>query len=367
MRAARAQPSISTRKSTFSQRASASQQKVKTIRRGGRQSVGRQVDPMDAEGVLGRVAVVGRRPAVAAPMDHGRRQHLDAQGLAGRHRADLVVEAPGPQRRRRLAFDVALGALRRHVEDGAVAQRAQQLDVLGMRPDQRHGAAGRAAARQLACRGRSAPSHTCSGSRPPPPAQPSSVASRRAASSRSPRGELVMGAFAGQQGPGAADAGAVEGRAVGVLAIAVAGVAVPDRALRQVAAQQGVDDLDGVDDARIVGRPQPEADQRQGVGADDRGCRAVVAISRRAVLDRHEAVLRRGRVGDVRRRDAHVIAVDAELAAQASVPVDVGPALDLVVPGSRRCRAGRLRGVRLAAAFERGPLPRAARQSRPPA
>ena len=77
-----------------------------------------------------------------------------------------------------LALDVALHPLRRHVEDRAVAQRAQQLDVLGMRPDQRHGAARGPAARAAPRLGISAPSQTCSGSRPPVPALASSVASR---------------------------------------------------------------------------------------------------------------------------------------------------------------------------------------------
>ena len=48
------------------------------------------------------------------------------------------------------AADVALDRLGRHVEDAAVAQRPAQLDVLGVRPHQRHGRAGGPAEEQLA-------------------------------------------------------------------------------------------------------------------------------------------------------------------------------------------------------------------------
>ncbi len=123
--------------------------------------------------------------------------------------------------------------LRRRVEDAAVVQRAAQLDVLGVRPDQRHGRAGRPAEVQPAS-GMSAESQTCSGSRPLSLANDSMARSSSLRLASPARRQFVVGALAGQQRPGAADAGAVERRAVGVFAVAVVVVAVPARAARRV-------------------------------------------------------------------------------------------------------------------------------------
>src|SRR5213078_1475624 len=78
--------------------------------------------------------------------------------------------------------------------------------------------------------------------------------------------ELVMGALAGQERPGAAGPGPVEGPAILVLAVPVEIVAIPDRTLRQVDLQQGIDRAHRVEDTWIVGGPQAEAHERQRVG-----------------------------------------------------------------------------------------------------
>ena len=65
-------------------------------------------------------------------------------------------------------------------------------------------------------------------------------------------GQFVMCAFARQQGPTAADAGALEGAAVSGFAVSVMGLTVPDRAGGGFGFERCVDDLDGVDDARVV-------------------------------------------------------------------------------------------------------------------
>src|SRR5580692_524680 len=128
-----------------------------------------------------------------------------------------------------------------------------------------------------------------------------------------------MGAFSGEQRPGAADAGAVKGGAVFVFAIAVAVVAIPAGALRQLDGQQGVDGANRIHDARVVGGTQAEANQCQRVGADDVvGAFTILAavLVRRTVLDGNEALCGgRGRVSDGR-GDADVVAVDAKLLGQ---------------------------------------------------
>src|SRR4051794_22296660 len=105
---------------------------------------------MNAALVGGGVVVLLALPPVEAPAHLRPLRQLDPQDLPGRERADLVVEAPDPERRYRLALDVALDPLWGQIEHLAVAQRAQQLDVLRMCPDQRHGAARRPAAEELA-------------------------------------------------------------------------------------------------------------------------------------------------------------------------------------------------------------------------
>jgi len=58
--------------------------------------------------------------------------------ISGGHHAHFVVEAPDHSRRRHLLLDdVALNGLARLVEDAAVTTRPAQLQVLGMRPDER--------------------------------------------------------------------------------------------------------------------------------------------------------------------------------------------------------------------------------------
>ncbi len=84
-----------------------------------------------------------------------------------------------------------------------------------------------------------------------------------------PGGQLVMGAFARQQRPDAPHAGPIERISIGMLAVAIIVVAVPAGPVRQIGLQQGIDHLDRVDHALIIGSPQPKAHQRQGIRADD--------------------------------------------------------------------------------------------------
>jgi len=77
-----------------------------------------------------------------------------------------------------------------------------------------------------------------------------------------------MPALARQQRPSAFTYGAVIGAAVIVLAIAVVIVTVPHRTARRIGLEQRVDDADRVEDQRIVGAAQSEADELQKLGAN---------------------------------------------------------------------------------------------------
>jgi hypothetical protein len=158
--------------------------------------------------------------------------------------------------------------------------------------------------------------------------------------------DLVMRTLAGQQRPRPADSDAVERPAVHMLAIAVAVVTMPARSGRQLDLQQGIDYTQRIADTRIVRCAQAEAHQRQCVGTDQQR-RRLAALIGRAILDRHKTTARRARIGSIGGRDAHVVALDADLARQRRIG-DIDPALDLLVPrigglaqiGSRRGFAG---------------------------
>ena len=130
---------------------------------------------------------------------------------------------------------------RRAIERMADLARHQELDVLGMRPGQRH------------CRtARSAGIKPALGDRVGVP----DLLGDHAPGARHRRHRLQIGqrvvagaqfivaAFAGQEGPTPAAAGSVEGSSVVVLAVAVAAVAVPNRAARRVGLQQTIDEAD---------------------------------------------------------------------------------------------------------------------------
>ncbi len=208
--------------------------------------------------------------------------------LPAGERAAFVVHPPAGIGRAH-AFDlIAPVGLRRHVEDPLVTQRAQQLDVLGMGPDQRHRRSRGPAAEELAL-GQVVAVPDLLGQQMPVAGEAFERAQQRLGAGSVAGGEFVMRALAGEQRPGPADSGAVEGRPVRMLAIAVAIVAPPARPRRQVDLEQGVDDAQRVADARIIRRPQPEPHQRQRVRAHHRGG-ALQAMVGRAILDRHEAV-----------------------------------------------------------------------------
>src|SRR4029450_10553330 len=168
---------------------------------------------------------------------------------------------------RRWVDEVPPPGLRRAVEDLAISERPAQLQVLGVRPHERHRRAGRAPEEQLPLRN--------IGAVPDLLWEQTAVAREglerlRQLFGRTPasRRQLVVGGLAGAQWPRAADAGPVERRAVGVFAVAVTLVSVPRRTVRRIDLERRVDDLDRAHDARIVRRAESEADERGRVGAE---------------------------------------------------------------------------------------------------
>ncbi len=125
-----------------------------------------------------------------------------------------------------------------------------------------------------------------------------------------------------------------KGAAVVVLAVAVVSIAPPARPEGGFDLQDGVDHLDRVDDARIIGGPQPEPYQRQGVDADDVDG-GLAGLPGGTVLDGHFTL-----VGRRRRRvfgfdDPQIITVDADTPRQFRIR-DIEPTFNASVPGVGR-------------------------------
>ena len=242
-------------------------------------------------------------------------------------------------------LDIAPRGLWRQIEDPTLRKRPAQCQILGMRPDQGHRRPGRTAEEQLLfdhisripdlLRDQSA----CVGERGHGGKQSFRL-------DHPARRQFVVRPLADQQGPAPSNALAVESRAVGVLAVPIVGVAVPDGSAGRLHLQQSIDHRDGVDDARVVRRAQPEPHERQSVGADDlRGW--FPALTGGPVLDRHESFSGRGAIGNLWRGDAHVVALHTALMGEGRAR-HVRPALDSVVPGvcrfSEVSRQGRFAG-----------------------
>src|SRR5215469_3939962 len=93
------------------------------------QAARRQISEVDAKAAILGLRILRRFPAVAAPVDHGRREHLDAYVAVERDRSAFIVEAPTRISGFPLLQGVALEGLRRLVEDLSILERAHQFDV----------------------------------------------------------------------------------------------------------------------------------------------------------------------------------------------------------------------------------------------
>ena len=217
---------------------------------------------------------------------------------------DRRLFAPQHVRERWTLAAIALPHRFRSIEWPAQRTRSDQLQVLGVRPHQRHGRPGRPARLEAARRdGSGIPDllgqHPARGSH----ARHGDEQRQRIVTAA----QLVVTPLAAEQRPGSAAAGAVESAPVVVLAITVAVVAVPAWARGRVDLQQCIGHLDARGDERILRAAQAEANQLQEVDAHlGAGRQARILL---LVANRHdqvgEAALRREHL---RGRHAHVVA-----------------------------------------------------------
>src|ERR1700722_14032299 len=275
--------------------------------RSDRQRGGRQVEDVDSEAGVARVGVVHGRPAVHAPVHSPGIEQDDAERFISEDAAGFVVESPAENLTDMFIDQITLDRLRRLVEDLVVANRTAKFYVFGVGPHQWAGGASGLSAEKFE-RGNV-------GSIPDLFGKEAAVSAggifhhceERLGFVTVSASESVMTALAGEQGPGASDAGTVEGRAVFVFAVAVAVIAIPARALRQLDREQRVDGAKRIQYAGIVGGTQAKAHQRPSGGADDVVC-ALAVLTGGTILDGDEALRGRCRNVGVGRGDANVIA-----------------------------------------------------------
>ena len=266
-------------------------------------------------------------------MDQGGFEHLDAEALAVIHGLALVIEPPKGEIGTDLLHLIPLDGLGRQVEDPAIRQGATQLDIFGMGPDQGHGGAGGLAEAEFLL-GDVGGIPDLFRQEAAFVGEPGQGRAQHLGGFPPTRGEFEVGPLPGEQGPGPADAGAVEGGPVFMLPVAIAVVAPPQRPRRSIALEQRVNYLDGIHDARITRGPESEADQGQGIRADEM-VHGLAVLSWWAVLHGHEPGDRGGGVRGIRWGNAHVVAVHTHFPGQFRVR-HISPALDGSIPGIGR-------------------------------
>ena len=206
---------------------------------------------------------------------------------------------------------VAVGDDRDAVEDLAFADGAQQLKVLRMGPDEGlRGAGGlaevHAGGGDIVVVPDLLGEHAADGA----VALVGADERLRIAAS----GELEVGALATQQGPAAALAVAEVRAAVFLLPVTVVVIASPGRAEGRCVLEAMIDDLERVDDERVVGTAHAVADKLEEALVDDLARIEVGDLVWAAVGDADEAWLDVGVVEGLAlcwRPNAHVVALDA--------------------------------------------------------
>src|SRR5882757_11146169 len=203
----------------------------------------RQAHAVPAEGQWCRRSVLEALPTVKSQMQDKWRRHVDQDIAAGGHDIEGQVGPPVPRVVLCLLEAEILLHRGQQLERALALPGDQQLQEFGMRPDQRHGAAGGLAGFQPARRYRW-PVPDLFGNESP---RPSHARHRREIRQGIlPEHQVEMAALAGQQWPGTAYADAVERAAVLVLAIAVAVIAAIGGAQRRLHLEQSLGDLERV-------------------------------------------------------------------------------------------------------------------------
>src|SRR5262249_14463638 len=106
-----------------------------------------------------------------------------------------------------------------------------------------------------------------------------------------PACQLVMSALACQKRPSAACTGTVEWTSVLMFAVSIFVVTMPHRSTPGFLLQNGVDNADGIDDARIIAGSKSKSDQSKRVRTHNRCC--IGHLIRCAIFNRNKTVVRR--------------------------------------------------------------------------
>src|SRR5438067_6625574 len=115
-----------------------------------------------------------------------------------------------------------------------------------------------------------------------------------------------------------------------MLTVPVVVITMPNGSGRGVSFQKRVDHADGIGNTLVVSGPKAKAHQGERIWAHNSRARQI-AVTRWPVLYGHEAILRRGRVRDVRWRDTDVVTADTQLTSEIRVDY-VCPVFDQAVP-----------------------------------
>lgn len=91
---------------------------------------------MKVEAGVAGVGILRGLPAIDAPMHASGREEGDAKGLIARYGTDLVVEPPAEMLARVFLNQISLNGLWRLVKDFVVVNRASELDVFRVSPDE---------------------------------------------------------------------------------------------------------------------------------------------------------------------------------------------------------------------------------------
>ena len=291
-------------------------------------AVGRFRD-MEAEPRVTRRDVGLGLPVVARVADDQLFAQIEPQRLSGENPGRGAVLAPWAAAGGPVLAEVAAHRVRGHVEHSAVCERAEQLHIFPVRPDEGHGRARRFAGRELPVGNGCGVPHLL-GNQAARACLRLDCCEQRLRLLALSRRKRVVRPFARQERPDAADPDPVEGASVRLLAVAVEVIAAPAGPLRQLDLEQAIDDRNRIEHASILRRPQPEPDKRERIRADefvrrDRSASHLVV----AHLDQSMNVgaTHCRRFGS----NPYVVAADADLPRERRI-LDVDPVLDLLVP-----------------------------------
>ena len=194
--------------------------------------------------------------AARGPTNTCRHWKIYAQVFAGHEPATLLIGRPYLKACDASFALIALLGLRDTIPDGAFVQRAEKLDVLGVRPGERHAGTRGMAVEQVVFGDVVRIPHLL-WNHAALAGLPCDGLQQLQCTFPPTGGEFVVRAFTSEQRPASADTTLVEGPPVSFFAITVIGRAMLRGAGLRLNTQRGIQQLHRVDDAGIVRRAQP--------------------------------------------------------------------------------------------------------------